>query len=127
VPGKGVTKSLGRDAVVHAARCAGEEENMSIKTMATALMFVLHVAGQSIDMCHGSLLNGDERRDFMKLQMIFEQSRIYGGLYGGDELPQLFHMPVKDSWFQKRLEYIRRQQKMELLDQSKRHLDRPKK
>jgi hypothetical protein len=54
----------------------------------------------------------------MKWQSIFEQSRIYGGVYNGDELPQ-FHIPVKNSWFQRRLNWVRQQQRTELLDQSK--------
>jgi hypothetical protein len=62
----------------------------------------------------------------MNWQLIFEQSRIYGGLYKGDELPQVFRIPVTNSWFQKRLEYVRRQQRTEPLDPSKKCLDRPK-
>lgn len=55
----------------------------------------------------------------MKWQSIFERSKVYGGVYNGDEPPQLFNIQVKDTWFQKRLEYIRQQQKTDLMDQPK--------
>jgi hypothetical protein len=54
----------------------------------------------------------------MKWLSVFEQSRIYGGVYKEDELPQ-FHIPVKNSWFQKRLHWVRQQHRTELFDQSK--------
>jgi hypothetical protein len=54
----------------------------------------------------------------MKWQSIFEQSRIYGGIYNGDELPE-FHIPVKNSWFQRRLHWVREQHRTELGDQIK--------
>lgn len=56
----------------------------------------------------------------MKWQSIFEQSRIYGGVYKEEELPQ-FRIPVKNSWFQKRLHWVRQQQRTELLDPSKKY------
>jgi hypothetical protein len=62
----------------------------------------------------------------MKWQLIFEQSRIYGGVYNGDELPQLFHIPIRDSWLQKRLAYVRQQQRTEFLDEPRKSLDRGK-
>jgi hypothetical protein len=62
----------------------------------------------------------------MKWHLIFEQSRIYGGVYNGDQLPQLFHIPVKDSWLQKRLAYVRQQQRTDFLDESRKYSDRRK-
>ena len=62
-------------------------------------------------------------------RLVFEQSRVNGGLYTEENLPQQVVMPVlKNSWFQKRLKYVREQLKSEVLgsdkDNSKKHPDR---
>ena len=43
-------------------------------------------------------------------QLIFEQSKVNNGLYDGDRLPaQNWHWP-QDTWLQKRLRYLRKNQ-----------------
>jgi hypothetical protein len=43
-------------------------------------------------------------------QLIFQQSKVNNGLYDGDRLPaQNWHWP-QDTWLQKRLRYLRKNQ-----------------
>ncbi len=50
----------------------------------------------------------------MDWRLVFEQSKVNGGLYLGEELPERIFRPTKDSWFQKRLQFVRRQLKSEM-------------
>jgi len=62
-----------------------------------------------------------EKEDIaMDWRLIFEQSRVNGARYLGDELVQRVYKPLGYSWFQKRLDYIREQMKKEMLEGSER-------
>jgi len=62
-----------------------------------------------------------EKEDIaMDWRLIFEQSRVNGARYLGDELVQRVYKPLGCSWFQKRLDYIREQMKKEMLEGSER-------
>lgn len=52
----------------------------------------------------------------MDWRLVFEQSRVNGGVYLGDDLVQRVYRPVRGSWFQKRLEHVRDQLKREMLE-----------
>jgi hypothetical protein len=50
----------------------------------------------------------------MDWRLIFEQSAVNGCVYDERNLvPRVFH-PITDSWFQKRLEYVRNELKKEM-------------
>ncbi len=51
----------------------------------------------------------------MDWRLVFEQSKVNGGVYLGEELPERIFRPTGDSWFQKRLEFVRRQLKSEMI------------
>ena len=51
----------------------------------------------------------------MDWRRIFEQSTVNGGHYDEKDLVQRVYRPVTDSWFQKRLDYVRNSLKKELL------------
>lgn len=61
----------------------------------------------------------------MDWRCIFEQSRINGARYLGDELIQRVYKPVGDSWFQKRLALVRRQLKKGMLEGTERNDKEP--
>jgi hypothetical protein len=54
----------------------------------------------------------------MNWRLIFEQSKVNGARYLGDELVQRVYKPLGHSWFQKRLDYVREQMKKEMLEGS---------
>ncbi|HZD39308.1 MAG TPA: hypothetical protein VE131_01215 [Terriglobales bacterium] len=56
----------------------------------------------------------------MDWRRIFEQSAINGGHYDETELVQRVYRPVTDSWFQKRLDYVRDMLKKEMLPETTR-------
>jgi len=61
----------------------------------------------------------------MNWRLIFEQSRVNGARYLGDELVQRVYKPLGYSWFQKRLDYVREQMQKEMLEGSERKAKRP--
>ncbi len=64
----------------------------------------------------------------MDWRLIFEQSRVNGGLYTGEDLDQRGTIPVRNTWFQRRLKHVRERLKSELLarenEGSREHPDR---
>ena len=52
----------------------------------------------------------------MDWRLIFEQSKVNGGVYSGEELVQRVYKASPNSWFQRRLREVREQQKKELLE-----------
>jgi hypothetical protein len=58
----------------------------------------------------------------MDWRRIFEQSAINGGHYDEKDLVQRVYRPVTDSWFQRRLDYVRDALKKELLPEATRRI-----